>query len=89
LSTGKVQRVIGGVHEGSVLSLCAHNGLLASAGSDGRTILYSLHSGKVEKILQDHVDSVLCVRFNGEFLASCSKGERCMQVVPESRNLML
>jgi WD40 repeat protein len=62
------------VHEGSVLSLCAWNGLLASAGSDGRTVVYDLSSARVIKVLKDHADSVLCVRFNEHFLATCSKG---------------
>ncbi|KZV71619.1 WD40 repeat-like protein [Peniophora sp. CONT] len=73
LATGAVQRVIEGVHEGSVLSLCARNGLLASAGSDGRTVIYDLASSRVLNVIQDHVDSVLCVRFDDKYLVSCSK----------------
>ncbi|KAI0032805.1 quinon protein alcohol dehydrogenase-like superfamily [Vararia minispora EC-137] len=73
LSNGRVLRVIDVVHAGSVLSLCARDGLLASAGSDGRTVLYDLNSGKAKAVMQDHEDSVLCVRLNGQFLASCSK----------------
>ncbi|VDB82897.1 unnamed protein product [Peniophora sp. CBMAI 1063] len=73
LATGAVQRVIEGVHEGSVLSLCARNGLLASAGSDGRTVLYELATSRVLNVIQDHVDSVLCVRFDDKYLVSCSK----------------
>ncbi|KAI0314658.1 quinon protein alcohol dehydrogenase-like superfamily [Amylostereum chailletii] len=73
VKTGEVLRVIQGVHEGSVLSVCVHGGYLASAGSDGRTVLYNLTEDRVVKVVEDHDDSVLCVRFNGNFLVSCSK----------------
>ncbi|KXN91414.1 F-box/WD repeat-containing protein 1A [Leucoagaricus sp. SymC.cos] len=89
LCTGEVERVFGGVHTESVLSLCARNGWMVSAGSDWRVILWNLDNrsvgkGKgidgnrsggsaVVKVLRDHADSVLCVRFDDERLVSCSK----------------
>ncbi|KAJ7578538.1 F-box/WD repeat-containing protein 11 [Mycena floridula] len=73
LTTGLVERVIGGVHGSSVLSLCVHNGFLASAGSDRKVAVWDLEKNKLVKIMSDHEDSVLCVRFNDEQLVSCSK----------------
>lgn len=80
LKTGEVERVLEGVHTESVLSLCARNGKLASAGSDWRVVVWDLESrggspgSEVVKVLRDHADSVLCVRFDDERLVSCSKG---------------
>ena len=74
LNTGLVQRVVSGVHVGSILSLCAYNGHLASAGSDRRVVLWDLERNQPFKVLNDHTDSVLCVRFDDERLVSCSKG---------------
>ncbi|KAJ7792444.1 WD40 repeat-like protein [Mycena olivaceomarginata] len=62
LTTGLVERVISGVHASSVLSICVHDGFVASAGSDRRVA-----------IIADHEDSVLCVRLDGRRLVSCSK----------------
>ncbi|KAF8912131.1 WD40 repeat-like protein [Gymnopilus junonius] len=73
LSTGMVERVIDNVHSSSVLSLCVHNGYLASAGSDKQVAVWQLESNKLVKILCDHEDSVLCVRFDDRRLVSCSK----------------
>ncbi|KAI0705926.1 quinon protein alcohol dehydrogenase-like superfamily [Cytidiella melzeri] len=73
ISTGTVIRVLKGRHEGSVLSICARNGLLASGGSDGRVVVWDLHIGHPLSILRDHVDSVLCVRFDDTRLVTCSK----------------
>ncbi|GLB34665.1 putative A Receptor for Ubiquitination Targets [Lyophyllum shimeji] len=73
LTTGLVERVIGGVHSGSVLSICVHGGYLASAGSDRRVAVWDLEKNKLFKVLSDHLDSVLCVRFDEERLVSCSK----------------
>ncbi|KAG6820850.1 hypothetical protein H0H93_010677 [Arthromyces matolae] len=73
LSTGLVERVIGGVHTASVLSLCVHGGYLASAGSDNRVGVWDLEKNKSHKVLNDHTDSVLCVRFDDHRLVSCSK----------------
>ncbi|KAG6910287.1 hypothetical protein DXG01_011684 [Tephrocybe rancida] len=73
MTTGLVERVIGGVHTGSVLSVCAHGGYLASAGSDKRVVVWDLEKNKAHKVLLDHLDSVLCVRFDDERLVSCSK----------------
>jgi len=73
LSTGKVERILDGVHEGSVLSLCAHGQYVASAGSDGLVAVWDIPTGKVLKVINDHVDSVLCVRFDDTRLVSCSK----------------
>lgn len=74
LSTRMVERVIGGIHASSVLSICVHNGYLASAGSDRRLALWDLKANRLVKALIEHEDSVLCVRFNDEYLVSCSKG---------------
>ncbi|KAJ2929579.1 hypothetical protein H1R20_g7514, partial [Candolleomyces eurysporus] len=74
LNTRMVERVIGGIHASSVLSICVHNGYLASAGSDRQLALWDLKAGRLVKSLIEHEDSVLCVRFNDEYLVSCSKG---------------
>jgi len=79
LNTGLVQRVVSGVHVGSILSLCAYNGYLASAGSDRKVALWDLGRNQPFKVLSDHTDSVLCVRFDDERLVSCSKGNRDIQ----------
>ncbi|KAF9261189.1 WD40 repeat-like protein [Marasmius fiardii PR-910] len=89
IATGCVERVFGGVHTSSVLSVCAANGLLASAGSDRKVVVWDLgdredcdgmqftpsgrRSAAVVKVIEDHEDSVLCVRFDFERLVSCSK----------------
>jgi WD40 repeat protein len=75
LSTGAVLRTIEGIHEGSVLSICVYGNYLASAGSDSNVVLWDLVQNKVAKIMDDHEDSVLCVRFDDTRLVSCSKGE--------------
>ncbi|KAG5352976.1 hypothetical protein C0989_011619 [Termitomyces sp. Mn162] len=74
LTTGLVERVIGGVHTASVLSVCVHGGYLASAGSDNRVAVWDLEKNQLHKVLMDHTDSVLCVRFDDRRLVSCSKG---------------
>ncbi|KAI0780393.1 WD40 repeat-like protein [Trametes elegans] len=73
LSTGSVVRVLEGVHESSVLSICVHRGILASASSDRRVVVWDLASNEPVKTIQDHDDSVLCVRFDDRRLVSCSK----------------
>ncbi|KAI0273488.1 WD40 repeat-like protein [Gloeopeniophorella convolvens] len=73
LSTGAVLRTIEGVHEGSVLSICVYGGYLASAGSDSNVVIWDLAENKVVKVIDDHEDSVLCVRFDATRLVSCSK----------------
>lgn len=73
LTTGLVERIISGVHSSSVLSLCAQNGYLASAGSDRRVMVWHLESNELVGVICDHEDSVLCVRFDDERLVSCSK----------------
>jgi WD40 repeat protein len=75
LTTGAVLRTIEGIHEGSILSICVHGNYLASAGSDCNVILWDLTQNKIAKIMEDHEDSVLCVRFDDTRLVSCSKGE--------------
>ena len=75
LSTGAVLRTIEGIHEGSVLSICVYGNYLASAGSDSNVVLWDLAQNKMAKIMEDHEDSVLCVRFDDTRLVSCSKGE--------------
>lgn len=74
LSTGLVERVVGEVHSSSVLSICVYNGLLASAGSDRRVVVWDLEKNELVKVISDHEDSVLCVRFDDARLVSCSKG---------------
>ncbi|KAI0636450.1 WD40 repeat-like protein [Trametes polyzona] len=73
LSTGAVIRVLDGVHESSVLSICVHRGLLASASSDRRVVVWDLARNAPVKVIRDHEDSVLCVRFDDRRLVSCSK----------------
>ena len=75
LSTGAVLRTIEGIHEGSVLSICVYGDYLASAGSDSNVVMWDLVQNKMAKIMDDHEDSVLCVRFDDTRLVSCSKGE--------------
>jgi len=75
LNTGMVERVISGVHNSSVLSICVLNGYLASAGGDRQVAIWHLESNQLVKALCDHDDSVLCVRFDGRRLVSCSKGK--------------
>ncbi|KIL67166.1 hypothetical protein M378DRAFT_74224 [Amanita muscaria Koide BX008] len=73
LETRQVVRVIEGLHASSVLSICVHNCFLASAGSDRRVVVWDLEKGKLVKVIVDHEDSVLCVRFDDERLVTCSK----------------
>jgi len=73
LTTGMVERVISGVHSSSVLSICVHNGFVASAGSDRKVAVWNLEGNNLVKVICDHEDSVLCVRFDDERLVSCSK----------------
>ncbi|KIM48683.1 hypothetical protein M413DRAFT_437867 [Hebeloma cylindrosporum] len=73
LSTGMVERVIADVHTSSILSICVHNGYLASAGSDRQVAVWHLETNKLVNVLCDHEDSVLCVRFDDKRLVSCSK----------------
>ncbi|KAJ7154213.1 WD40 repeat-like protein [Mycena filopes] len=73
LTTGLVERVISGVHASSVLSICVHDGFVASAGSDRRVAIWDLAKNELVKIIADHDDSVLCVRLDGRRLVSCSK----------------
>ncbi|KAI0807922.1 WD40 repeat-like protein [Fomes fomentarius] len=73
LSTGSAIRVLEGVHESSVLSICVHGGLLASASSDRRVVVWDLAKDQPIKIIREHEDSVLCVRFDDKRLVSCSK----------------
>ena len=81
LATGAVLRTIEGVHEGSVLSICVFGDYLASAGSDSNVVVWDLVENKVVKVIDDHEDSVLCVRFDDARLVSCSKGELLMEVL--------
>ncbi|KAI0658826.1 WD40 repeat-like protein [Cubamyces menziesii] len=73
LSTGSVIRVLEGVHESSVLSICVHRGVLASASSDHRVVVWDLSKNEPITVIRDHEDSVLCVRFDDQRLVSCSK----------------
>lgn len=80
LSTGAVLRTIEGIHEGSVLSICVHGDYLVSAGSDSNVVVWDLVQGRVVKVIDDHEDSVLCVRFDNVRLVSCSKGKLLMEM---------
>ncbi|KAJ7766655.1 F-box/WD repeat-containing protein 11 [Mycena metata] len=73
LSTGLVERVIADVHTSSVLSICVHDGFVASAGSDRCVAIWDLAKNELVKRITDHEDSVLCVRLDGRRLVSCSK----------------
>ena len=48
---------------------------MASGGSDRRVVVWNLEKNKLAKVIYDHDDSVLCVRFDEQRLVSCSKGE--------------
>ncbi|OJT10932.1 F-box/WD repeat-containing protein 11 [Trametes pubescens] len=74
LATGAVIRVLDGVHESSVLSICVHRGLLASASSDRRVVIWDLAKSAPLKIIRDHEDSVLIasVDFSHPFVLSGS-----------------
>jgi len=74
LGTSQVERVISDVHNSSILSICVHNGYLATAGSDRQVAVWDLATNTLVKMLADHDDSVLCVRFDDRRLVSCSKG---------------
>ena len=91
LSTGMVERVISGVHNSSVLSICVYNGYLASAGGDRQVALWHLESNQLKKVLCEHSDSVLCVRFDDRRLVSCSKGKfvSCICSLSENERLAL
>ncbi|KAF8205528.1 quinon protein alcohol dehydrogenase-like superfamily [Mycena galopus ATCC 62051] len=73
LQTGLVERVIAGVHTSSILSICVHDGFVASAGSDRRVAVWDLAKNELVRLIADHEDSVLCVRLDGKRLVSCSK----------------
>ncbi|KAI0748645.1 WD40-repeat-containing domain protein [Daedaleopsis nitida] len=73
LNKGSVIRVLEGVHESSVLSIYVHRGLLASASSDRRVVVWDLAKDQAMKTIRAHEDSVLCVRFDDKRLVSCSK----------------
>ncbi|KAH6894967.1 F-box/WD repeat-containing protein 11 [Coprinopsis sp. MPI-PUGE-AT-0042] len=73
LATGLVEHAFNDVHTSSVLSICVHNGYLASAGSDRQVALWNLKTRKLVKSIYEHEDSVLCVRFDDQQLVSCSK----------------
>lgn len=73
LSTGNVERVIQGTHMGSVISLSAHDGYIASGGSDARVTAWNLTTDRLVAVLRDHSDGVLGVRLEGTKLVSCSK----------------
>ena len=81
LATGAILCTIEGVHEGSILSICVDGDYLASAGSDSNVAVWDLMENKVVKVIDDHEDSVLCVRFDDTCLVSCSKGKSLMEVL--------
>lgn len=75
LGTGAVTRVFEKVHRGSVLSICARNGLLVSGGSDCTVVVWDLATGVLVAPIRNHTDSVLCVRLDDKRLVTCSKGQ--------------
>ena len=89
LTTGAVLRTIEGIHEGSVLSICVYGDYLASAGSDSNVVVWDLVQDKVVKVIDDHEDSVLCVRFDDVRLVSCSKGELLYGIATAMTDILL
>lgn len=89
LATGAVLRTIEGIHEGSVLSICVYGDYLASAGSDSNVVVWDLVQDKVVKVIDDHEDSVLCVRFDDVRLVSCSKGDLLYGIVTAMTDVFL
>lgn len=77
LSRGVVERVFQGVHEASVLSLCVRRNLIVSGDNDRRVVVWDIKTGEISKVIDDHLDSVLCIRFDDKRLVTCSKGEIC------------
>ncbi|KAF8582321.1 WD40 repeat-like protein [Ramaria rubella] len=75
LSRGIVERIFKGIHEGSVLSLCVRANRLVSGGNDARVVVWDLETGEAVKTIQDHLDSVPCVRLDDKRLVSCSKDQ--------------
>lgn len=73
LLRGMVERIYQGVHEGSVLSICVQDSYLISGGSDRKVVVWDIESGEAVKIIEDHMDSVLCVRSDSTRLVTCSK----------------
>ncbi|KAI0725815.1 quinon protein alcohol dehydrogenase-like superfamily [Fomitopsis betulina] len=83
LATGEVTRIIEGIHTSSILSICVHNGLLVTGGSDRRVAICDLRTNAVVKKMDDHMDSVLCVRFDDKKLVTCSKDRTvCVYSLP-------
>lgn len=74
LVNSQVMRKVEGVHSSSILSLCAQGNILVSAGSDHRVGVWDLYRNQLSKVIRDHQDSVLGVRFDSRRLVSCSKG---------------
>lgn len=81
LSRGVVERVFQGVHEASVLSLCVRRNLIVSGDNDRRVVVWDIKTGEISKVIDDHLDSVLCIRFDDKRLVTCSKGEICTKIV--------
>jgi hypothetical protein len=100
LRTDRVRRVVGELHDSSVLSLCVSSdfaksgdgedvqasepssaGFLVSGGSDRRVVVWDLGKDRLVKVLQDHLDSVLCVRVDSGRLVTCSKGSLNLQLI--------
>lgn len=64
LGSRSVRRILAGTHTSSILSVCAHGDFVASGGSDCVVALWALASGSIVGKREDHLDSVLCVRFD-------------------------
>ncbi|KIJ44329.1 hypothetical protein M422DRAFT_60123 [Sphaerobolus stellatus SS14] len=73
LSSGTVERVYEGIHDGSVLSICVQGNYLISGGGDRKVVVWDIGTGEPVKVMNDHLDSVLCVRADKTRLVTCSK----------------
>jgi len=74
LSKGIFEKVYQDVHEGSILSICVQGNYLISGGSDRKVVVWDIETGRVVRAIEDHMDSVLCVRSDNTRLVTCSKG---------------
>ena len=95
----KVVKVFHGGHTGSVLTHFVvkvkptkkdgtsdkERIMAVSGGSDGKICLWDVEGdGKPEKEVQAHFDSILCVRGEGQRIASCSKGEYILLMLDQA-----
>jgi hypothetical protein len=52
-------------------------------------VVWDLVQDKVVKVIDDHEDSVLCVRFDDVRLVSCSKGELLYGIATAMTDILL